>query len=237
MSLQECIICLDTIEKREEYKNPCTHCKDIFFHRICWNQYQNNSQNSHKCPHCNIEYRRRESSFPYIPNIHYHIYQVHIEPPVERIIQRTLTPLETSNEEYRFYRKIITLQIFCDVISFVFFMQKMFSDFREQFLFGLFLISMISNFISFSLHRNHCLPLYEQFVLICQYMTRFILCLYTFLDFQHQKYNIGICIQISVLFYDIIAVFVFYYLLNEHSSLYRRWFLRNQVTPIGIENV
>lgn len=235
MSLQECIICLDTIVKREEFKNPCSHCKKIYFHQTCWNQYQNNSQNSHKCPHCNMEYTMR-NSFPYISNIHYHIYQVQIESPIERIIE-TLTPLESSNEEYRFYRKIITFQVFCDMTSFVFFMQNMFMDFRQQFLFGLYLISMISNFICFSLHRSHCSPLYEQFIVICQYMTRSILCLYTFLNFQHQKDNIGLWIQIAVLFIDFVAVLIFYHILKEHSSLYRRWCLSNRVIPIGIENV
>jgi hypothetical protein len=238
MSQQECIICLDTIFKKDEYKNPCQHCKDIYFHRGCWNLYQQNT-NSQRCPSCNLEYTQRVENYPFIRNIHYHIYHVEqMNIQIEPIhISRVLTPLEISNEEYKFYRKIITLQIIADVSSLCFFLQIVYTHFRDQFLFGLYLIAMIDNFICFSLQKGHCLPLYEQFLIVCQYMVRAIMCLYTFMDFKNQKENIGLWIQISVFFYDIISMIIFYHLIHQHSSIYQRWFMRNQVTPIQIEDV
>ncbi len=237
MSQQECIICLDTILKKDEYKNPCQHCVNIYFHRTCWNQYQQNT-NSRRCPSCNLNYTQR-TEYTFIPNIHYHIYHVEqMNVQIEPLhISRVLTPLEISNEEYKFYRKIITLHMLGDVTSLCFFLQVVYTNFRNQFLFGLYLIAMIDNFICFSLHKGHCLPLYEQFLIICQYMVRAIMCLYTFMDFTNQRENIGLWIQISIFFFHIISHFVFQYFIHWQSSLYQRVFMRRQVTPILVEEV
>ncbi len=125
-----------------------------------------------------------------------------------------------------------------DVTSLCFFLQVVYTNFRNQLLFGLYLIAMINNFICFSLHKGQCLPLYEQFLILCQFMVRSIMCLYTFMDFKNQRENIGLWIQVSTFFFfHIIAHYVFQYTIHWHPSFYQRWFMRNRVTPILVEEV